>query len=310
MSRGAVLVLAAATLWGLSGAFAKILLARGIGPLEIAFWRAGFGWVLFAGHALARGRLRVSGRDLPAVLLFGLLCISVFYGAYQVAIREAGMAVAVMLLYTAPAWVASFAWVVLGEPMRRGTVAGVILTLVGVGLLSLGPSLGAGELRVGAFGLAAGLVSGLTYALYYIFGKRYLPQYATETLFLYALPVGAVGLVAFVDFAPKSTVEWLLLVVFAAVSSYLAFSIYYAGLRRLDATRASVIATFEPVVGVAAGMILFGERLGAWGLAGGATIVGAVVLVVLTTDGPSRVIEGRAGVALKQGTGRLRDGGI
>jgi drug/metabolite transporter (DMT)-like permease len=59
----------------------------------------------------------------------------------------------------------------------------------------------------------------------------------------------------------------------------------------LDATRAAIIATFEAVVGVTAGLVLFGETLGAWGFAGSVLIVAAVVLVVRAGDRTSRVAD-------------------
>ncbi len=293
--RGVLYVLIASTMWGLIGTFTKLLLAEGLGSMEIAFWRATLGWVLFATHAGIRRRVGVDVRDLPALLAFGLLCVTVFYGSYQVAIRDLGVAPAVVLLYTAPAWVALLAWLMLRETMGLGKIAGVVMTIAGVAALSLGPAMGTrASLSLGLVGLIAGLLSGLTYALYYIFGKRYLPRYATETLFVYALPVGAVGLLPFVEFAPKSAGTWLLLVVFAAVSTYGAFSVYYAGLRRLEATRAAIIATFEPVVGVTAGVVLFGEYLGVWGFTGSALIVAAVVLVVRTGDRANRLADADA----------------
>src|SRR5688572_9249773 len=101
-------VLVAAVLWGLLGPASYLALRDGVAPLEIAFWRAALGALLFGAHALAgggRAAFRPARADLPALVAFGVVGVSVFYGAYQLAVREGGAALASVLLYTAPAWV-------------------------------------------------------------------------------------------------------------------------------------------------------------------------------------------------------------
>src|SRR5687768_3969976 len=112
-------ILLAAVLWGLLGPASYVALRDGVAPLEIAFWRAALAAPLFAAHAVAAGGGRAAFRaargDLPALAAFGVVGVSVFYGAYQLAVREGGAALAAVLLYTAPAWVALLARGVLGE---------------------------------------------------------------------------------------------------------------------------------------------------------------------------------------------------
>ncbi|ADU62866.1 MAG: DMT family transporter [Pseudodesulfovibrio sp.] len=289
--RGLFYVLAAALMWGVIGIFAKEILAEGVSALEIAFWRATFGWLLFLVHALIMRQTRVTRSDLPALFGFGFICVTLFYGAYQIAIRDVGMALAAVLLYTAPAWVAFLSWLVLKEGMTPVKMVCVLMTIVGVASISLGPKLmSGGTLDINLVGLGAGLLSGFTYALYYIFGKKYLYRYHTPTIFVYALPFGAALLFPFVDFQPKSGYAWIMLFLMAAVTAYGAFLAYYAGLRRLEATRASVIATFEPVVAAVFAYFLFGETFSLPGYLGSCLIIGAVILVVVSGSRPSRTV--------------------
>ena len=289
---GFLWVLAAAFMWGLIGVFTKYILAEGISALEIAFWRATLAWVMFLVHASARRQLRVHRQDLPALLGFGFICVTLFYGSYQLAIRDVGIALAAVLLYTAPAWVALLSWAVLKETMTATKTACVAMTILGVSCICLGPQMLSGAtFTLNTFGLAAGLVSGFTYALYYIFGKKYLHKYATPTIFVYALPFGALLLLPFVDFHDKSPQAWALLVGLAAVTSYGAFNAYYAGLRLLDATHASVIATFEPVVAAVFAYLLFGEKFSVFGYVGSSLVIAAVFLVVLSGNRASRAVQ-------------------
>lgn len=62
-------------------------------------------------------KVRLERLDGWAVLGFGLVGISLFYGAYQLAIESGGAALAAVLLYTAPAIVALLSWLFPREPM-------------------------------------------------------------------------------------------------------------------------------------------------------------------------------------------------
>ncbi|WP_038048010.1 DMT family transporter [Thermus caliditerrae] len=270
-------LLLAAFLWGLIGPVSRVAFQEGLPPLLVAFFRALIAWAFFGLHALLLRQVRMEGKDLPALFFFGLVGVSLFYGSYQLAVGYGGAALASVLLYTAPAWVALLSSLVLKEPLDRLGLFAVALTLLGVALMGLG---GGSEVRAGPLALLFGLLSGLTYALYYIFGKLYLPRYATPTLFLYALPVGALGLLPFVDFVPlRPGALWALLFL-GSFSTYGAYLAYYAGLRRLPATRASVIATLEPVVANLFAFLLFREVLSPLGYVGAFLVLLAVLLSV------------------------------
>ncbi len=274
---GYLLVLSAASLWGLLGVVSKLAFEQGVSPLEVAFWRAALGAVLFGTHAFLIQKTHVQRKDLPAVAGFGLVGISLFYGAYQLAIQSGGAALAAVLLYTAPAIVALLAWLFLREPMDAYKLGAVALTLLGVA----GVSLQGDGVNVTPAAVFWGLLSGLTYATYYLFGKLYLHKYTTPTVFLYALPVGALGLLPFVDFAPKNPEAWGAIFFLTVVSTFFAVTLYFAGLRRLQATQAAVVATVEPVVAGFAAWLWWGERFSLLGYLGAGLVLAGVLLMVL-----------------------------
>lgn len=115
--------------------------------------------------------------------------------------------------------------------------------------------------------------------------------------------MGALGLLPFVapaGFAAKSAAAWGGLGGIAVLSTYLAYLLYSAGLRRLNATRASVIASVEPVVAAGLAALLFGERLAALALLGAALVIGAALLLSVERKGRRAAAKGRprAGRAL------------
>mgnify|MGYP006268338655 FL=1 len=278
-------ILVAAICWGLLGPVARWALAAGVTPLEIAFWRAVIGGACFVGHAtwlrIQRGAAPMQRQHLPLMLLFGLIGVSLFYSAYQFAVEAGGAALASVLLYTAPAWVAVIGVTMLGERLTRFKTTAVALTLLGVvGIAFSGAN--SVQLTWGAIGW--GLASSLSYALYYPFGKRYFDDYAPATIFAYALPIGALGLWPLVTLGSKGTGAWAALAFIGFVSTYGAYLAYGAGLKRLEASRASIVATLEPVVAAVAAHWWWGERFGAWGYAGAVLVITAAFLAAADPD--------------------------
>lgn len=272
---GIWLVVAAGVLWGTLGPAARVGLDHGMPALEISFYRGCVAALCFVVHARWRGSLRIARADWPAVLGFAFLGVTALYISYFQAVRAGGATLAAILLYTAPAWVALFSVVWLSERMTARKGAALVLTLAGVALVALG---GGGTIVVTPAALAWGLTAGFSYALFYVFGKRYFLRYDPTVLFAWAIPIGMLPLLLFVTPAPHPAPAWAAVVFLGIVPTYLAYLLYSRGLMRIDATRAAVAATIEPVVAALLAFLLFGEALGPAGYAG-ATLVLAGVMV-------------------------------
>lgn len=279
---GLLAIATAAALWGLLGPTARLVLREGTSPLELAFWRAALAALLFGAHVLARGTRRdpahasrLARADVPAVLLLGAGGVAVFYAAYLMAVRTGGAALAAVLLYTAPAWVALGAHFWLDEPLSRRTAAAVALSVGGVALVSMA---GSASAAISPAAIAWGLLSGITYALYYLLGRRLFARYPAELVLAAALAVGALALLPFVRFAPKSATAWTAIVAIAVVPTYVAYLVYAAGLRRVPAARAATVATMEPVVAVVVSWLAWGEVLAPGAYVGAMAVLAGVLL--------------------------------
>ena len=293
--RGALLVLLAASLWGTLGVFYTWGTKDfGLTPVAVVFWRAGLTAIVMglalggAMPALGKGwgLLKVRSGDLVLFALFGLLGITAFYILYIYAVLLAGAAVASVLLYTAPAWVALMAWRWLGEKFSSRKTVALIMTFTGCALVVrvYNPAL----MQVNAAGILCGLGSALAYALYSILGKVTLRRgYATTTLTFYVYLMGAAGLFVVALFQGPARIlsmgadpaVWGFLLVLALVQTIGAHSAYITGLRSLDAGVASILATFEPVVAAVLAIIVLHERLEWPQVVGGVLILGAVLML-------------------------------
>lgn len=279
--KGYFYILCAATLWGLIGPVSRFALESGISAIEIGFFRAAIAWLFFASHAIVRGKTKVNPKDLPLMVLFGLLGISVFYAANFIAVEKGGSAFAAVLLYTAPAWVAMLSPVFFKEAMTSKKITAVVLTITGIACICFfGNGAGRESLNFNTAAILSGILSGLAYSMYYLFGKYFSSRYGASTLFLYILPVGAVGLLPFIRFSPQSAITWTVLIFLAFFCTYLANSFYYAGLQSLEPTKAVLTATIEPVIASFFAWLIWNELFTPAGVAGAVVILIGVVLTI------------------------------
>lgn len=275
-----LLVVTAATCWGMIGIFSSIAFSEGLAPLEVAFWRAFIAWFFFGCQAILRKETRLDKKDLPLLTVFSLMGISLFYFVYLIAVKTGGAAFASVLLYTAPAWVVICSFFIYREKLTAAKVLAVILVILGVFLISKSGGNSAATVSLGAVAIISGLAAGFCYSLYYTIGKYFSKKYSPANFFLYVLPIGALGLLPFVDFAHKTLEAWLALLGVAFISTFIANYCYYQGLKRLEAGRASIVATLEPVVAAVAAYFILGEYFTVAGYLGVTLILVAVILTI------------------------------
>ncbi len=277
---GYLFIILAATCWGFIGIFSSLAFAEGLGPMEVAFWRAIIAWLFFGSQAIVRKETLLVKKDILLLTVFGFLGISLFYISYQYAVKTGGAAFASVLLYTAPAWVVVCSYFIYKEKLNANKIVAVLLVIAGVYLISRTGGNSNAATTLGLVAILSGLMAGFCYSLYYTIGKYFSSRYSSANLFLYVLPIGAVGILPFVEFSHKSPVAWASLIAVALISTFIANHCYYLGLKHLEAGKASIVATLEPVVAAVAAYIILGEYFSGLGYVGAAMIIVAVILTI------------------------------
>ena len=281
---GVLAVVAAASIWGTLGLFAKILYAQGVSFEALVAVRASVGWVAVMAFVLATGKaksLRVSGRDLAFLAPLGLVGIGFFYLLYFFTVGESTVGTAAILLYSSPAFVVVLARLFLREALNAAKVLALSLTAGGIFLVAgaYDPS----NLEVTPTVLLTGLLSGLTYGLYSIFGRPLTGHLSPSIILSYALFFGSLLLVAAAlptldTLAGLPASSYALLFMLAVVHTTLGFALYTFGLARLGAGRAAIVATVEPVVAGVLGTALLGEALTVPKLVGALLVISGAAL--------------------------------
>ena len=276
-------VLVAAFMWGCIGIFVRHLNAFGLEATQITATRcltcALLMLVLLA--VTDRKRLKIQKEDTKWFLANGILSIYVFNSAYHAAISMISLSTAVVLLYTAPAFVMMMSVIFFRE--RFTWVKGLCLVLcIGGSALVSGVT---GGMDRNILGIGLGLLSGIGYALYSIFSSVILKKYHPFTNIAYTFLIAGIAALITCDVGSMiqilrnspGAIWWA--VGNGAVTGFLAYAAYTMALRHMKASKASIIATLEPVVATLVGIFLYQETLS---LAGGAGILMVFAALILS----------------------------
>lgn len=277
-------VLAAGTFWGTMGFFARNLYAAGFGPLEVAQTRITTGLILVGLYILMfnRSQFKVKLKDIWCFLGTGIISLLLFSTCYFSALNYTSLAVAAILLYTAPFFVMLLSLLLFKEKMNSKKVLALILAFTGCVLVS-----GVGGDTVFSWkGILLGLGSGFFYALYSIFGRYAINRgYGAWTMTFYTFLFCSIGCAFLSDWQviggvmaeSGANILWVLGLGF--VTAFLPYVLYSTGLEQMESSKASILASVEPVVSALFGVFVFHETLSLWGVLGIAMVLGAIIVL-------------------------------
>lgn len=243
------------------------------GVLWVRFTLAG---LLLTAIMLLSGRRFPRGRQLWVAAAMGGIGYVGQAMAYFSALEHASAGMVALLLYLYPVLVAVLAALFLGEAMSWRKAALLALSCAGTAL-TIGSGSGS------ALGIALGIGAALIYSIYITVGSRFL--HGTDSIGISAVVCLSAALVLSVIAgfsAPRFPAHgggWLALAAIALVSTVIAIFTFFAGLRRVGASRAAILSTLEPVVTIVLAATFLGEAILPVQLAGGAMILAAAALV-------------------------------
>lgn len=275
-------ILAAAALWGIIGVWNRRLMAGGLSPYSIVVVRNCGGLVLLLAVMALRDRsvFHVERQHLKYFFGTGVVSVVLFTVCYFSCQEICSLAVASILLYTAPAIVVVLSALLWREPVTKKKLLALGLTLVGCALVC---GVFSGSLTVTGGGILLGLGAGFFYALYSIFGRYALAHYGPMTVTVWTFVfAGAASLVLVhpAELAALAQPSMALTAVGLVVcSTVLPYILYTRGLARVEAGKASILASLEPVVASVAGVVLFGEPMSPLTAAGIVCVLAGVYIL-------------------------------
>ena len=286
-------VVLAAVFWGCMPLFADALTELGIQPVQKTAVRMTVGGISFLLFLLikAPSALRLHVRDLPLLFVMGAVSTFAMSSLYFLSIEKTTSAVAAVLLYTSPIFILLSSVVLFRERLNTQKILSLVLVVMGCVFVSGIFNGGTGDFHLG--GALAGIASGICYASYSIFGTFALRRYSSATVTVYSFLFAALAAWLFADIPsfvstvsaiPNVSTAILLMIGLGVITATLPFSLYTYGLSRMEAGRAGILACIEPMTATLISVLILHEPCSLLQWIGIALILGAVVLLQLSSE--------------------------
>jgi len=275
---GIVFIVGSALAFGAMAIFARIAYASGIDTVTLLALRFTIAALVLAAIARMRGIPMPGRRDVALLALMGAAGYAGQAWTFFTALTMAPAGLVALLLYLYPALVAVLATIFLRERLTPARIAALAVALGGTALTVVPTLSGAG--RAQPAGIALALAAAMIYATYIVAGTRVserVSPWATASIVCAA--AGAVFVVIVASRGaqwPQTAAGWLAIGAIALVSTVAAITLFFAGLARIGATRASTLSTVEPLFTVLLAALILHETIAPIQLVGGALILSAV----------------------------------
>lgn len=281
---GYVLALAAAVIWGTLGIFAKLIYAYGIDPIVVVSLRSSLAFIalLISFVILNPSQLRIDIKDIPFFLAFGFIGVTLNHLSYFEALKRISATTAVIILYTAPAFVALGACMFFRERLTKTQMIALIIAFAGCFLVAGGYD--RELISLNPAGILLALLAAITYASYTLLSKYALSKYSSWTTVLYSFGFGGFFLVCFagknlaqvLEFSPT---VWLLVLCIVFGPTVASYVMYVLALHHIKAADAGITCMAEPAAATLLAFLILGETLAGWQLVGAALVLAGIFLI-------------------------------
>ena len=283
-AQGYALVASAFVIMGLIGALVAWASAPESALLVIRFMTAG----AVLGVVFARRRPLAGARDRavwPRLLLMGFLD-AIPLLLFFIAMRLNSVAIGMFLQFMAPVWVALAAPRVFKTRTDFIVYPALLLALAGVAVI-LAPLLFGESVRLSWWGVAAGIGAGVGYAGFQMSIKDLTTRISSVGIVIAECVLNVVILLPLALWQTVGAAYELSKVDLAAglllgvLCTAIAYTMWTEGVSRIRVQHSSILGYLEPVTAPLYALVLLGQSISSWTIAGGALIVLAGLLVVL-----------------------------
>ena len=266
---GVLSTITVALIWGGSFVAAKIALET-LSPLLLATVRFVIASILFTPLILRdmrRERIDV-GRDLPKLLLLGLLGITLYFWLQYTGVKYAGAGISALIVVGfIPVMTGIVSSIILKEPFTKVRLAGVLLGFSGVALIVMQRV--HLEVKGALFLLGAGslLMNAVCWAIYSTLSREFLlnERLSPSSLTAYVTILGTLALIPlsatsdWLAITHLSLTQWLSILYLSVFCSWISYFLWNYALSRIEAVKAATWLYLEPVVAIIGSALLINE---------------------------------------------------
>ncbi|MEM9214189.1 MAG: DMT family transporter [Cyanobacteria bacterium P01_F01_bin.150] len=290
---GTFLIVISAIAFGAMPIFAHFAYGASVTPLTALFFRFAIAALCLCSTLIIHRVPLPNPRNFKILILLGGVGFVVQSITFFTALTFVSPGLVVLLLYLYPTIVVGLSIFCLNQPSSPTKLMALAIALLGT-VLTIGP-----VEKAQLLGVALGLISAVTYAVYVLVGDRVMQEESplttcTVMISAAALVFGSMVAIQGVSL-PTSVVGWMAIAALGLISTVIAIGALFAGIKCLGATTASMLSTLEPVVTIVLAFWLLQQPITIMQIIGGALILMAVMLLSLEKQLPKLSTAGFGG---------------
>lgn len=279
------LMVLAAVMWATSGTFTTLAYDSGADRWNVTVFSTIFTAMVLLPLIMVfdKKSLSIEWKDFLPLFMFAQITGTFFAIAWYTCVELTGVATAVVLLYAYPMIVTIASVFLLSERLTREKAVALPLTFIGAILV-----VGAKDLEHGfdfnALGVLLGIYTAFAGAFYYIWGKKLLDKYSANTIILYLTLLSIPVLLLIAN--PFTVLEisipaeaWGYIFLIGLLPGAVGPIVSMVALKHIQASKASIIASIEPVAAVVIAFLVLSETLSVLqGIGVGLVFLGVLML--------------------------------
>jgi drug/metabolite transporter (DMT)-like permease len=278
-----VLLFTMAVIWGINFVVTKYATTI-FKPVAFTGLRVGTAALFLLIVALLRGKIGLPRRDVIGLLLVGMVGNGLYQLFFVHGLARTRAGNAALIVAAAPAFIAVIARARGLERVKRMTLVGIALSVLGVGLVIAG-SASSSNRKTTLLGSLLVFFGVLCWSVYTIMLQPYTKRIDVIKLSAITMVGGAVPLLIAstpaligTNWSAVGRGGWLALFYSSVISMGVAYFFWYRGLRLLGPTRTAVYANLQPIIALLVAWAFLGEVPTIFQGVGAATIVAGVFL--------------------------------
>jgi len=209
----------------------------------------------------------LKGSQWKTVIIFGLLNTTLQYMFFYTGIGNTGAIKSVLIDTSKPLLVVILAHLLThNDKINVNKIVGLLIGFAGILLANIEGAVGGGlNLDVSFIGEGSLIISSVAYALAVIYGKKAMQSISSVVLNMYQMVIGSimlliVGLIGAGGFNLVFNVQSILLLIYSAFLSAIAFVVWYGLIHKYNASSVAIYIFLVPIFGAIISSTIFPEE--------------------------------------------------
>jgi drug/metabolite transporter (DMT)-like permease len=281
----------AVIVWACAFPFIRIGLDEGLSFINLTIMRFLVVCISFLILILIKNKWfsKLQKKDIIPIFLLGFFGVIIYHFGLNYGEQYISPGAASLIIATIPVFIILLARIFLKEKITKIKLAGIILALVGVIIISLwGRKEATLEIEYTIAAIAV-LIAAIMGAIYTIAGKKLLDRYNGISLTAYAMLLGSIGLIPFLnsslvtEVTAMSTNGWIAILFLGIISTVIGYGIWYIALKIKSASEISIYLYAIPVISTIISYFLFDDKITVLFILGGVFVIIGLIFVNMKT---------------------------